>query len=178
MPSSSHSHRDSGFTLVEVLVALVVLSIGLLGMAKMAMVSSHANDSAYLRSQATALAYEILDKMRANVSGATGIKLKYNTPLAAGPVAAPSCVGAGANCSDVQLAAWDLYSWKQRLAAGATGGALPSGQGQIVVTTATPATATVTVQWDDSAAQSVFSPALFPTGTAAPMSITLEAVIP
>lgn len=56
--------RRNGFTLVEVLVALVVLSIGLLGIGKLVMFASRANDSAYLRSQATALAYSILDDMR------------------------------------------------------------------------------------------------------------------
>src|SRR5665213_3670790 len=55
MKSVSFWHRDRGFTLVEVLVSLVVFSLGLLGMAKLVLVTAHSNDSAYLRSQATAL---------------------------------------------------------------------------------------------------------------------------
>ena len=65
MKSPQHVDRGRGFTLVEVMVSLVVLSLGLLGVAKMVMLSSHSNDSAYLRTQATALAYEMLDYMRA-----------------------------------------------------------------------------------------------------------------
>src|SRR5580692_3398722 len=94
--SSLHSKLPRGFTLIEVLVSLVVLSIGLLGMAKLVLVSSHANDSAYLRSQATALAYEILDKMRANPAGA--IAGNYNTAINALPAAPTSCLGIAANC--------------------------------------------------------------------------------
>jgi type IV pilus modification protein PilV len=58
--------RGEGFTLIEVLVSLVVLSIGLLGTAKLMIFSARSNDSAYLRTQATALAYGMLDNMRAN----------------------------------------------------------------------------------------------------------------
>src|SRR5262249_19574555 len=63
--------QQHGFTLVEALVALVVLSIGLLGVAKLVMGAVHADDSAYMRGQATQLAYELLDQMRANRPGAT-----------------------------------------------------------------------------------------------------------
>ena len=71
--------RTSGFTIVEVLVSLVILSIGLLGIAKLVLYSAHSNDSAYLRSQATQLAYEILDNMRANPTAAAAGN--YNTAL-------------------------------------------------------------------------------------------------
>src|SRR5580658_10907158 len=76
--------RHDGFTILEVLVSLVILSIGLLGTAKLMLYSSHANDSAYLRSQATDLAYEILDNMRANRQQA--LAGAYTTALGAVPV--------------------------------------------------------------------------------------------
>src|ERR1700683_3979002 len=76
--------RHDGFTILEVLVSLVILSIGLLGTAKLMLYSSHANDSAYLRSQATELAYEILDNMRANRQQA--LAGAYTTALGAVPV--------------------------------------------------------------------------------------------
>jgi type IV pilus assembly protein PilV len=139
----THQH---GFTLVEVLVALVVLSIGLLGMAKMVMVSSHSNDSAYLRSQATALAYQAMDSMRANLIGATAGT--YATPMGVMPAAASNC---SAYCDNTPLALSDVYWWKQHLK-----NALPSGTGQITTSATFPVIATVQVQWDDSAAQSVF----------------------
>ena len=58
--------RISGFTLLEVLVALVILSIGLLGLAGLQAASLRYNHSSYLRSQATLIAYDIVDRMRAN----------------------------------------------------------------------------------------------------------------
>jgi type IV pilus assembly protein PilV len=170
-------HRRRGFTLVEVLVSLVVLSIGLLGMAKLILVSSHSNDSAYMRSQATALAYEMLDNMRANVEAAEAHS--YDTTLGTMPANPGSCVQPTSACSQTQLALWDVYNWKQHLTAAATYGALPSGTGSVVTSTTTPVSATITVQWDDSAAQAAFQAAVgqAPTAGAQPMSVTLQSVL-
>ncbi|HLE93281.1 MAG TPA: type IV pilus modification protein PilV, partial [Sulfuricaulis sp.] len=57
-------HR--GFSLIEVLVALLVLSIGLLGLAALQTTSLQYNTGSYFRTQATFLAYDIIDRMRAN----------------------------------------------------------------------------------------------------------------
>ncbi len=157
--------RDRGFTLIEVMVSLVVLSIGLLGIGKLVLYSAHANDSAYLRGQATAMAYEILDNMRSN--RATAIQAGYDTALTTVPANPGSCIGAA--CTATTLASYDLYMWKTRLAA-----ALPSGQGS-VVTAGSPTTATITVQWDDAVAQSAFAGA--PVGVAQPMTVVLETVL-
>ena len=166
MGSSAQGTRQSGFTLVEVLVALVVLSIGLLGMAKLVMLTAHANDSAYLRSQATALAYQVLDNMRANLGGATA--QGYVTALGAMPAAPATCVGTV--CTNPQLGLWDVYSWKQHLST-----ALPSGTGSIATAATFPVTATIIVRWDDSVAQSAFRAVA--AGVAAPMTVTLETVL-
>src|SRR5271168_1622162 len=147
--------RTSGFTIVEVLVSLVILSIGLLGIAKLVLYSAHSNDSAYLRSQATQLAYEILDNMRANPT-AVGLG-SYNTPLSAA-ASSPGYTCVNTTCAPANLALYDIYIWKSRLAAGSpTFGALPSGQGSVTVTGGTPVMATIVVQWDDTAAQSIFA---------------------
>ncbi len=164
-------HRSHGFTIVEVLVALVVLSIGLLGIAKLMLFASHANDSAYLRSQATELAYEMLDTMRANRQAA--VLHDYDTAINVVPSSPGSCVGIATGCGAAQLALYDVYSWKQRLAAPT--GSLPAGQGSVVTSNTTPETATITVLWDDSAAQQVFAGT--PAGAQAPMAITLETVL-
>jgi type IV pilus assembly protein PilV len=172
LPPSTPARAHAGFTLIEVMVALVVMSIGLLGIAKLVLYSAHSNDSAYLRSQATELAYEILDNMRANRSQA--LAGAYNTALATGPVGpGTACLGTGANCSGPQLAAYDVYQWKERLAAPT--GALPSGQGSVTVVGANPATATIVVSWDDSAAQAAIAGTGY--GVATPMTITLETVL-
>ncbi len=63
--------RNSGFTLVEVLVALIILSVGLLSMATLMMASLQTSQSAYMRSQASLLTYDIVERMRANYDQAT-----------------------------------------------------------------------------------------------------------
>jgi type IV pilus assembly protein PilV len=167
--------RSRGFTLIEVLVSMVVLSIGLLGTAKLMLFSSRANDSAYLRTQATALAYEMLDDIRANRQQA--INGLYDT--ASGTVAADPgfvCVGA-AVCTPPNLALYDVYQWKQRLdvASGvAAPGALPTGRGSVVTTTtAAQTSAVITVSWDDSVTQNSFDPG----GAGSTQSIVLETVL-
>ena len=148
-----HAGRtDQGFTLLEVLIALLVLSIGLLGIGKLMMLSARANDSAYMRSQATALAYTILDAMRAN----RGEALAGSYDIAVGPGPAPVACTSAAPCSSTAQAQNDLNLWKNALTA-----ALPAGNGS--VTTApvlnasgiTQVTAFVTVQWNDTVAQQV-----------------------
>ena len=61
--------KSRGFTLLEILIAVGVLSIGLLGIAGLQALGQRSNHSAYLRSQATALAYDMIDRMRANKAG-------------------------------------------------------------------------------------------------------------
>ena len=160
------------------MVSLVVFSLGLLGMAKLVLVTSHSNDSAYLRSQATALGYQILDNMRANMSAAT--TSGYDIALGATPAAPTSCVATGTACSPTQQASWDVYTWTQHLnSANNLGGGLPSGTGSVVTSGTVPITATITVQWDDSAAQCAFAASSAPCtiGNTAPMSITLQTAL-
>jgi len=74
-----------GFTLVEALVALLVLSIGLLGVAALQLSSLRANNSASSRSQATFLAYDIADRMRANRTQASAYAIGFGDATAAAP---------------------------------------------------------------------------------------------
>lgn len=171
MYAAHTTRRSSGFTLVEVLVTLLVLSIGLLGIAKLLLVSSRANDSAYMRTQATALAYSILDSMRANRQ--TAVSGGYSVSTGAVTDPGVTCSAAASPCSDATIAQFDLWQWKNNLASG-----LPSGAGTITtanvtdpVTGATDVTATVTVQWNDTVAQEAFGAA------AGNSSITLETVL-
>jgi type IV pilus assembly protein PilV len=147
---------QQGFTLVEVMVALVVLSIGLLGVAKLVTGAVRANDSGYMRGQATQLAYEMLDEIRANKSGAASY---------GGAGAYTDCIAA--SCTPAKLAGLDTYNWQQRVAA-----TLPGGVG--VIATAAGADgviATVKVEWDDSEAQYAFG------GAPGLTAVTLESVL-
>jgi type IV pilus assembly protein PilV len=151
--------RHGGFTLIEVLVSVLVISIGLLGVARLVLAAVKANDSAYFRGQAAALAYSILDDMRANRAYALtspGYTVAYGTYANPGV----TCNG-GTACTPAQIAEYDLYMWKQQLSAASTvtSGALPSGDGQIVMNFpggSGQVTATITVTWDDSIARWAF----------------------
>ncbi|MBV9726342.1 MAG: type IV pilus modification protein PilV [Gammaproteobacteria bacterium] len=163
---AARSRSHQGFTLLEVLIALLVLSIGLLGIGKMMMLSARANDSAYMRSQATALAYTILDAMRANRTTALAQGYDNAVPAAqACALAAPGCTG------DLQ-ASNDMFLWNQNIAA-----ELPGGTGTVATlqapngTGATDVTATVTVTWIDKVADQSFG-AGNPT-----VSVVLETVL-
>ncbi|AQZ34848.1 type IV pilus modification protein PilV [Pseudomonas sp. LPH1] len=72
--------RQHGATLIEVLIAVVVLSIGLLGLAGLQATSVKSNHSAYQRSQATLLAYDLADRMRANRTEALTNAYEVNFP--------------------------------------------------------------------------------------------------
>jgi type IV pilus assembly protein PilV len=165
-----------GFTLVELLVALAILSIGLLGIGKMLLNASRANDSAYLRSEATALAYQILDAMRANRISATGGA--YTIALAT-PAPNPGVDCSAAACTTATtLAAYDLYQWKQISLPAALG---PAALGSVLVVPvvdglsgATLNQVTVTVQWDDTVAQQALGPT---TATPNQVSIVVESVL-
>jgi len=142
--------RSGGFSLLEVLIALVILSVGLLGIAAMLSTTVKSNDSAYMRSQATSLAYNVIDRMRANQNAAQNGDYDIAIGTAA-PGSSTICNGALANCSATTLADFDLTQWKQALASSANG--LPAGDGSIAVNSVAGVfTVTVTVQWNDSRA--------------------------
>lgn len=124
-PNSHHrTRRQRGFSLIEVLIAILILAIGLLGMAHMQASGMRSTHGAYLRTQATILAGDILDSMRANVTAARGGS--YDVAFAANGTA-------GTIDGD------DLVAWKANLAA-----MLPAGDGQI---TTTGSDVTVEISW-------------------------------
>ena len=65
--------RQAGFTLVEVLVAMLVLAVGLIGLAGLQLASMKSNHSAYRRSQAAIAVYDLLDRIRADPASFAGI---------------------------------------------------------------------------------------------------------
>jgi type IV pilus assembly protein PilV len=134
---------SAGFTLLEVLVSIVVLAFGLMGLAGLMTVGLKSNHSAYMRSQATVLATDIMDRIRANRQAA--MLNRYNLALGATPGSADA------------IAQADLTAWKAAIEQ-----ALPSGQGSVNVAAQTKTIGgvnvnipvlTVQIQWDDSRGQ-------------------------
>ena len=139
------TRRASGFTLLEVLVAIVIISLGMLGVAALLVTVHKANASSYLQQQAVQDAYDILDRMRANLAGTQGGYYIGTFPASGTPT---SCLGTGTTCSPQQLAQFDTSQW------GATLQQLPAGKGKIASTTANnQTTVTVTVTWNDAPSQ-------------------------
>lgn len=120
--------HQSGLSLIEVLITVVLVSIGLLGLAGLQLTSVRNSSSSGERFIATTLAQDIIERMRANRTGATADQ--YNLAMAAAPVAGT-------------VAGDDLIAWTAALAAG-----LPSGDGSVDVDDNN--VATVVVQWTDA----------------------------
>jgi type IV pilus assembly protein PilV len=115
------TNKYRGFTLLEVMVALLVLSIGLLGLAMLQATNLQYNTDAYTRTQATLFAYDIIDRMRANNPTGTSANLNLykvlsNTDYDAKKAAYEACKGSGCKCDAsacayTNLATYDLGKW-------------------------------------------------------------------
>lgn len=144
MHTSNLNHRlrrQRGFSLIEVLIAILILAIGLLGMAQMQASGMRSTHGAYLRTQATVLAGDILDSMRANLTPARGGS--YNVTFGNGLVGAT-------------IATADVTAWKANLAA-----TLPGGDGQI---TTTGSDVTVEIAWTGLRQDETVNQAVVATG--------------
>ena len=143
---------QQGFSLLEVLIALVILAMGMLGIARMLLITHKSNSSNYTRQQAVQSAYNILDRIRANRSGALSGNYGVSNLVSSGSPstpAAPSTNCGSTICSAAQLATYDTWYW---LTSDLT--QLPNGCGSVSTALSGLNTIiTVTVQWDDSPTQ-------------------------
>ncbi len=132
-----NAHKACGFGMVEVLVALVVLSIGMLSIAGLQLISIRSVHSSFVRGQAVLSAYDIADRMRANRLAVVDINGNavgfYNSADDANyqPPSDNGCTeGAGPAgvCTTAQMTAHDLIEWNQSIAA-----LLPGGLGIVCI---------------------------------------------
>jgi type IV pilus assembly protein PilV len=124
--------------MIEILVTLVILSIGLLGVAGLQLTGLQSNRSAYYRSQATIIAYDMIDRMRTNVDGVAANHyddLDSDNP----PSSPPTCIESANGCSAASLADNDLQEWVNDYLS-----MLPAGSGTV---TRNGNIFTVTVNW-------------------------------
>ena len=103
--------RQRGFSLIEVLVALFVLSIGLLGLAGLQTLGLKFNTQSYQRTQAVLNAYDIIDRMRANPVGVAAFQYDVIALIEDPDLPNPDCSAAAADCDGTEMAAYDVDQW-------------------------------------------------------------------
>jgi type IV pilus assembly protein PilV len=143
-----------GFTLIEVLVAVLLFSIGLLGVAGLQTAGLKTTNQSYQRTVAITAMRDMADRMRANM---TGVRNGYYSAISGNAYTIPACITNSTACSAADLANFDAYQWNNSTS-GTLPTLLPSGAGTVTCTPiagATPPPAlpagsscTINVQWD------------------------------
>jgi type IV pilus assembly protein PilV len=129
-------NNQNGFSLIEALVSLVVISVGMIGIASLYGQGLGASRTALYRTQAVNLAADMADRIRAN---------RAATTLYEGAAADSNCdAGDNKNCTIAEMAAHDLWLWQTQVQA-----QLPAGVGVVRVDTTTPPTYTISVTWTE-----------------------------
>jgi type IV pilus assembly protein PilV len=129
-----------GFTLLESMIALVILSVGMLGIAALYVEGLRAGRTAIYRTTAVALASDMMDRIRANPAARADYALT---------AAVSNCVNGTVDCSQTELAQEDVSVWEAEVAA-----RMPLGtSADVTVATATPVaqvdTYTITISWPE-----------------------------
>lgn len=137
---NARSANAAGFTIIEVMVALAVLSIGMLGIASLYTQALGASRTTQYRSQAMNLISDMADRIRVNSLGQASYE---------GPGGDNNCDPGDANdCTPAEMALHDRFLWDARVAA-----VLPGGVPSVAHDgTTTPPTYTIQVTWDEVAA--------------------------
>jgi type IV pilus assembly protein PilV len=142
---SQSRRRDNGFTLIEVMVAVVIFSIGLLGVAGLQTSGLKTTHQSYQRTVAITAARDMADRMRANITGVRSNAYNFSTAPSD-----PGCVSAA--CTAANIANHDASQWYASLTA-----SLPSPSASSVsctdINAGTPAldqgsACIITVRWD------------------------------
>ncbi len=131
------SKRMQGFNLVEVLIALIIMSVGMLGIAGLYVHSMQAGRTSLFRHHAVTLAGDVADRIRANPRALAAYALGG---------ADNNCVAGGIDCTPAAMAANDIFLWQQQAV-----DTLPTGAVAVIFTDNTPAphTYAITVSWTE-----------------------------
>ncbi|MDH3430674.1 MAG: type IV pilus modification protein PilV [Gammaproteobacteria bacterium] len=129
------ARRQRGFSLVEVLIALVIMSVGMLGIAGLYVQSMQAGRTSMFRHHAVTLAGDVADRIRANPTAGAAYAVVGG--------ADNNCVDMGVNCSAPQMASHDILLWTDQAA-----DTLPAGTVTITFDGAVaPPTYLIEVEW-------------------------------
>jgi type IV pilus assembly protein PilV len=146
--STTLKHWQNGASLIEVLIAVLILSVGMLGMASLQTRAMQFNQSAYYQSQTGVLAQDIFDRMRASNDGTATLNQFSHGMEDSIPGSYTSCYGVSdsTSCTPAQMAQYDLYSWLTDVSV-----LLPNGKAQIEVdNSGVSPIYIVTIQYSDS----------------------------
>jgi len=134
------TQKIQGFTLVEVLVSLVVMTVGMLGIAVLFVEGLQMNRTSIYRTTAVGLAVDMAERIRTNFAAEAAY-------AGIGPGADNACVNGAATCTPDALAGDDWFRWLQDVNAG-----LPAGSSaDIQVTPGLPMTRyDITLQWPEA----------------------------
>jgi len=137
---TNDKRKSSGFTLIEVLVALVILSVGMLGIAGLYVHSMQAGRTSILHHNAVTLAGDIADRIRANPTAAAAY-----TAVGANN----NCIDGGIDCTPAEMAAQDILIWDQQAV-----DSLPTGTVTITFdNTVIPPEYEIKVEWEEPGEQ-------------------------
>ncbi|PIE37259.1 MAG: type IV pilus modification protein PilV [Gammaproteobacteria bacterium] len=145
---------QAGFTLIEVVIAALVLAIGILGIAGMQLVSFQTNQGAYFRSQATYIAADMLDRIRLNADQMASYNgVDTDAPNFLTTYADPACATSASGCTQAQRVIQDVREWGSHFqdvfSSTDYQPVLPNGRGQITQDGTTPEQFTITVSWQE-----------------------------
>jgi type IV pilus assembly protein PilV len=156
-PTLRRRSESAGFSLIETMVALFVLGVGLLGLAMLQATGMRFNTNSYSRTQATYLAYDMIEKMRTNVGAFVAGRYDVTDITAAGTAISTyqtchtaSCACDTSTCDDAALAKYDLGQWyavQDRFMPGALDAANLSSQPKRATIVRNGNKATVTIYW-------------------------------
>lgn len=141
---------ESGFSMIEVLVTMLIISLALLGSAGLQAYALKTSQGGQFRNQAAFFMADIVERMEANkVQAVAG-----GYVLAAGTaVPAASTLCNTQTCTPAQLATYDLGNWQVALASG-----VPGGTGVITQTVVgNPSTYNIVVNWQDRKADTTYA---------------------
>lgn len=163
--------KESGFSMLEILVSVIIIMSGVLGIAGMQLLSINNTEVARYQSLAALLASSMGAEIQGNVAywGTAATNITVNGAAITGiPISGTSCLNAV--CTPTQLAAYDLQNWGQAMAGTPTmPGALPGGSGTIACAVIpAPTVCTLTLNWSEKTVASLGTP----TGSSAPMTYT------
>lgn len=132
MPTSwwKQGDKQQGFSLIEILVALIVLAVGLLGLASLQSVAIKSNQDADWSGQAQLLALEMADRIRANeeyTACPNAPEREFHTDNYNNPPALSHNCAANA-CSPAEIAEDDMFEWRARIQQ-----VLPGGAGMVCI---------------------------------------------